>query len=246
MSVRLPTADEPVLVVCGDALDVLRSLPKACADVIATDPPYGINTKSDGNDKLSPWADYLNAAHWYTAWIGECRRVLKPTGCLWSCLNWRSIVTFQKAACDLGWPIESLLVWDKRWIGPGGAKGLRPSYEMVALWAQPVFTIDNRSLADVQPFPWSAHKPSGHPAEKPVELMTFCVRNATTPGALVVDPFLGSGTTGVAAVAAGCRFLGVDMDQRWADAGRLRVNAALGIGGLFQSSPPPAAAELFA
>jgi tRNA G10 N-methylase Trm11 len=100
-------------------------------DAVITDPPYGINTKSDGSGKLSPWGDLCNSAFWYAEWLRLCRGPLaagKPAGCLWTCLNWRSLVTFQKAALRrLAWAIESLLVWDKKWIGPGGSRGLRPS-----------------------------------------------------------------------------------------------------------------------
>jgi site-specific DNA-methyltransferase (adenine-specific) len=208
-------------IIHGDCLDVLRGLPDASVDAVVTDPPYGINTKSDGSGKLSPWADLCNAAFWYREWIGECRRILKPTGCLWSCLNWRSLVTFQKAACDLGWPIESLLVWDKEWIGPGGPKGLRPSYEMVALWAMPEFRIPDRGLPDIKRCKWSGHKPTGHPAEKPVALMRWIIEESRARS--VVDPFCGSGTTGVAAVVAGASFVGIEESEKWAESARARI-----------------------
>jgi DNA modification methylase len=127
------------------------------------------------------------------------------------------LVTFQKAACDIGWSIESLLVWDKQWIGPGGQKGLRPSFELVALFAGEDFVIPNRGIPDVQSFKWSSTKPNGHPAEKPVALMDFLIRNSTKPGDVVMDLFMGSGTTGVAALASDRRFIGVEMDERFFD-----------------------------
>ena len=208
-------------IIHGDCLEVLRGMADASVDAVVTDPPYGINTKSDGMGKLNPWADLCNAALWYREWIGECRRILKPNGCLWSCLNWRSLTTFQKASCDLGWPIESLLVWDKEWIGPGGIRGLRPSYEMVALWAMPDFALTNRGLPDVQRFKWSGFKPSGHPAEKPVTLMRWIIEQSRATS--VLDPFAGSGTTGVAAVIAGASFVGVEMQDGYVTLARKRI-----------------------
>ena len=206
----------------GDCLEILPGLPRFGA--VITDPPYGINTKSDGNGKLSPWGDLVNSAHWYTAWMREARSRLSHDGALWTCLNWRSMVTFQKAACDLGWPIDSLMVWDKRWIGPGGVRGLRPSYELVALFGMPDFAIKDRSLADVQPFPVGSYKPNGHPAEKPVALFDFIVKN--TPAELICDPFMGSGTTAVACAAAGRSFIGIEMDRRWFDLTCERISRA--------------------
>lgn len=215
----------------GDSLEILPTLPLVGA--VITDPPYGINTKSDGSGKLSPWGDLVNSAYWYAAWIGEVRKRLTPDGCLWTCLNWRSLVTFQKAACDLGWPMESLMVWDKQWIGPGGLRGLRPSYELVALFGNPGFAIADRGLPDVQQFPVGSHKPTGHPAEKPIALMDFLVKHS--PGT-VLDCFMGSGTTGVAAVRAGRPFIGIEQDERWFDSACRRIEQAANQQTLFAPS----------
>lgn len=182
-------------------------------DLVLADPPYGINTKSDGMGKLSPWADLCNSAYWYAAWISECRAKLKHDGSLWSFLNWRSMVTFQKAACDISWPMESVLIWDKQWIGPGGQKGLRPSYEMVALWAMPNFSIENRGIADIRRCQWSSVKPSGHPAEKPLDLVSWLI--SITGAASVLDPFMGSGTTLVAAKALGLKAIGIEISEAY-------------------------------
>jgi site-specific DNA-methyltransferase (adenine-specific) len=206
----------------GDCLEILPTLPKV--DAVITDPPYGINTKSDGSGKLSPWGDLCNSAYWYAAWIGEARKRLQSNGSLWTCLNWRSLVTFQKAACDLSWPIESLLVWDKQWIGPGGNRGLRPSYELVALFPGPDFAVKDRGLADVQQFPVGSYKANGHPAEKPIALMDFLVKHAGGP--VVADLFMGSGTTGVAAARAGRVFVGIEQDAKWFDIACRRIEEA--------------------
>jgi DNA modification methylase len=215
--------------ILADCMEVLPTLPKV--DAVITDPPYGINTKSDGSGKLSPWGDLCNSAFWYAAWITAARGVLRPTGSLWTCLNWRSLVTFQKAACDISWPIESLMVWDKQWIGPGGMRGLRPSYELVALFAGPDFAVVDRGVSDVQQFRVGSFKPHGHPAEKPVELMDFCVKHAGH--GLVLDPFMGSGTTGVAAIRAGKNFVGIEMDAKWFDIACERISRAVSQGKLF-------------
>lgn len=212
----------------GDCLELLKSLPSGSVDAVVTDPPYGINTKSDGSGKLSPWGDLCNSSYWYREWISECRRVLKPNGCLWTFLNWRSLVTFQKASCDLGWPIESLLVWDKQWIGPGGTTGLRPSYELVALWAKEEFSIPDRGLADVQSFKWCGYKPTGHPAEKPVALLEWLLSaSGIADGATVLDPFTGSGSTGVACANTNRNFIGYELDADWVESSRRRIDAAI-------------------
>jgi site-specific DNA-methyltransferase (adenine-specific) len=210
----------------GDCLDILPTLAAGSVDAVVTDPPYSINSKSDGQGKLNPWGDRVNSAFWYVEWMGRCRRLMLHKGCMWSFLNWRSMVTFQKAADDLNWPIESLLIWDKKWIGPGGSKGLRPSYEMVALWAGEDFAIANRGLPDIQAFQWSSNKPNGHPAEKPLDLMEWIIDNSTKPGDTVFDPFMGSGTTGVACVNLGRNFIGCEIDPTFHAIAQRRIAAA--------------------
>lgn len=218
----------------SDCLEVLPTLERSSISAVVTDPPYGINTKSDGNGKLNPWADLCNSALWYREWIAACRRLLKPSASLWSCLNWRSVVTFQKAACDMGWPIESLMVWDKSWIGPGGSRGLRPSYELVALWCMPEFSVDDRGVPDVQKFPWSSHKPNDHPAEKPVAMATWILKHCA-PGT-VLDPFMGSGTTAEACVKAEQPFIGIEIDQHWFEVSKARVLRAYEAESLYTGS----------
>lgn len=210
----------------GDCLELMKDIPDGSVDMVLTDPPYMINTKSTGSGKLNPWADYCNASFWYVEWIRQSRRILKDTGCLWSFLNWRSFVTFQKASCDINWPIESLLVWDKCVMGTGGVRGLRPSYEFVALWAMPDFKIENRGLHDIQRFKWSSARPHGHPAEKPVDLMKWLVEQSTKPGDTVCDLFMGSGTTGEACVLMGRSFIGMELDQGYFETAKKRIEEA--------------------
>ena len=215
--------DSGIVIYHGEALDVLGSITSHSAAAVVTDPPYGINTKSDGTGKINPWADLCNAAFWYSAWIGECRRITSHAGSVWSCLNWRSLTTFQKASCDIGWPIESLMVWDKDWIGPGGPRGLRPSYEMVALWVSIDFSVKDRGVPDVQKFKWCGHKPNGHPAEKPVGLMRFCIKHGASPDGAIVDPFMGSGTTLVAAKLEGRKAIGIEMEEKYCEVAARRL-----------------------
>ena len=206
----------------GDCLEIIPEL--TTVDLVVTDPPYGINTKSDGSGKLSPWADLCNAAFWYAEWLKQCRSKLSKHGALWSFLNWRSLTTFQKASCDLRWPIESLLVWDKGCIGPGGAKGLRPIYELVALFTNEDFAIPNRSLSDVQKWHWPTTK-KYHPAEKPVQGIEWLI-NASGNQSIILDPFMGSGTTLVAAQKLGRGVIGIEQDERYCEvaAKRLVIN----------------------
>lgn len=200
----------------GDALEVLPTIERGSVSAVVTDPPYVIGAVSAGNmaSKSGGWADMMNSALWFTAWYREVDRVLHRRGSFWTFLNWRTQPVIMRAALDAALPITSMAIWDKQWIGPGGSQGLRPSYEMFALMAQPDFAIKDRGLPDVWQSKVGSYKATGHPAEKPEKLvrriLAACSLNSDE---LVVDPFLGSGTTAVAAKALGLRCIGVEAEE---------------------------------
>ena len=228
--------------ILGDCRDVLPTLPKV--DAVVTDPPYMFSTAS-ALGKLNPWADLCNASVWFSDLLSKCRDRLNPEGgVVWWFLNWRTLPTIQKAAFDANWHIESLLVWDKDWIGPGGSKGLRPSYELVALLCTGGAGLPNRGLPDIWKHPASSQKAHGHPAEKPQTLLAEIVRQ--TPGRSVLDPFMGSGTTGAACAVLGRPFVGVEMDLQWFDVACRRIEEAYKQPRLFdEPAPKPVQGSIF-
>jgi DNA modification methylase len=199
----------------GDALEILPTIERGSVSAVVTDPPYVIGAVSAGNmaSKSGGWADMMNSALWFTAWYREVDRVLHRRGSFWTFLNWRTIPVVMRSALDAGLPVTSMAVWDKQWIGPGGTQGLRPSYEMFALMAQPDFAVPDRGIPDVWQHKVGSYKATGHSAEKPEPLVRRILATCELqPGALVLDPFLGSGTTAVAARALGLRCIGIEAE----------------------------------
>jgi DNA modification methylase len=212
--------DDAVTIYHGDAMEILPQLPGRCATACVTDPPYVIGAVSAGNmaSKAGGWADMMNSALWFTTWYRHVDRLLKLDGSFWTFCNWRSLPVVMRAALDAGLPITSMMVWDKEWIGPGGVQGLRPSYELCALLARENFAVADRGVPDVWRHQVGSYKPNGHPAEKPEPLVRRILRVASVPaGALVLDPFLGSGTTAVAAKALGLRAIGIEAEERYCE-----------------------------
>jgi len=236
MTVRKEVLAEGVEVYCGDCLEVLPTL--GVHDAVITDPPYNFSTASSGG-KHQLWADAVNSALWFSEVISKCKDRLPLTGgAIWQFLNWKTFIPAQKACWEAGMKFESLLVWDKEWIGPGGSVGLRPSYELVALMATGNFALPNRGLPDIWRHKWSSQRESGHPAEKPVSLLRELIHE--TPGNRVLDPFMGSGTTGVAALKLGREFTGIEIDQTYFDIACRRIEAALREPDMFIAPPKPA------
>lgn len=206
---------------CGDCLDILPDV--ADFDFVITDPPYMLNCKSSVHGKLNPWADLCNGAIFISQWLSLCLEKIQGPGAIWSFLNWRSVPAFMRAGYMTGVSIESLLVWDKEWISTG--RQLRPRYEMVALYPVGGYQIANRNASDIHVEKWSAVKPHGHPAEKPEALISWLL-SLSGNNENVCDPFMGSGTTGVAAVKAGREFVGIEMDEHWYDIACRRIEDA--------------------
>ena len=218
---------ETNVVILGDCLDVLRELPDNSIDSVVTDPPYMIGAISVGNpkSKAGTWADMENSAYWFSAWMRECKRVLKPTGYLLCFGNWRSIPVLIRALSLAEMPATSCLVWDKGWIGPSAQNQLRPRYEIVIFSAMPDGKIENRSAPDIYSCKWHAGhmKTTKHPAEKPVELMQYLIRLVTPPGGIVLDPFAGSGSTLVAAKREGFQYIGIEREAEYVEIAKARV-----------------------
>ncbi len=208
-----------------DCLETMDNIPAMKIDLIIADPPYNFTTASAGSGKLNPMADLWNSAYWYSAWIKKGLKALKIDGAMWSFCNWRSIVTITKAVFDVGRQIESLLIWDKGCIGTGGTKGLRPSYEMVALIANEKFSIKDRGIPDIKTVKWSSTKPTGHPTEKPVELIEWLIEISGKK--LIYDPFMGSGTTAIACIKNGNEYIGSELSAEYCKMAQKRIKAEM-------------------
>ena len=211
----------------GDCLEYLSEIPPISVQAVITDPPYMIGATSVGDpkSKCGTWADMENSAFWFSHWFQLCKRILRPDGFLIVFGNWRSIPTLTRGFDLASLTVNSCMIWNKEWIGTGGPAGLRPTYEIAMFAAMPDARIANRSASDVFSCKWMAGNSgkSGHPAEKPVELMRHLVRLVAPDGGVIVDPFMGSGTTGVAAQAEGCDFIGIEREQRWLEIAKRRI-----------------------
>lgn len=204
----------------GDCRDVLPSI--AVADLVVADPPYLFGLASV-EGKVG-WGDLMNSAYWYAAWLSELKRITANSqGAAWVFNSWRSFPVLAKAAYDARWAIESLLVWDKDWIGPGGTRGLRPQYELVALFIQSDFAIANRSLPDVWRQKWmTTIGVTDHRAEKPEALIEKIIKESG--GNTILDPFMGSGTTLVAAKNLGRNAVGIEVEERHCETAAKRLS----------------------
>ena len=212
----------------GDCIEVMRSLESETVDMILTDPPYGhsnhdgdmnarlnehrgIESKPIANDDPESFRVVMDAM------LTEAARVMKADCCCCCCCccggGPRPTFAWVADRMDrLGLSFFHSVIWDKR--NPGIGWRYRRQHEMVMVahraggklaWADDSITARN-IYSEMPP------KVRAHPNEKPVNMMRHFIRLHAKPGQLVLDPFMGSGTTGVAAIEQGQRFIGIELD----------------------------------
>jgi DNA modification methylase len=206
---------------CGDCQEVLAGL--APADLLVTDPPYRLTSGGNtgtGWNKAGLWSDYENTGELvacdleWADWLPLAYVALATDADAYVMANDRQLFPAHGAAMAAGFRFHRVLTWDKIAATPN--RWYRPNCEFTLY----LFKGKARTIAE----PGSAAgvrmaqiDRTAHPTEKPVGLMQHYIRNSSKPGNLVLDCFMGTGTTGVAAITAGRRFIGIELERKWFD-----------------------------
>jgi site-specific DNA-methyltransferase (adenine-specific) len=199
-----------------DAITWLRAQPSESVDLLITDPPYeslekhraiGTTTrlkhsKSSSND----WFQVFPNAKFGELFV-EVFRVLKRHSHFYLYCDQETMFVAKPEAERAGFRFWKPLVWDKRTIGMG--YHYRARYEFILFFEKGKRKLNDLGIADVISVP-RIHR--GYPAEKPAAVSEVLIRQSSEPGDVVADPFMGSGSVGVAAARLGRRFLGTDVN----------------------------------
>lgn len=214
----------------GDCLEVMGGMPDGCADAVVTDPPYTAAGGSTNGRCLV--ADSQFFVHWFRAVLAEVKRLTKPDGCAFIFTDWRMIGPVATAMTPptnqtkaLAWVVSQALVWDRESIGLGSP--FRNSFEMIAFARGPQWSSElARDIPTVLRYrhPYGRHE--FHGSEKPVPLCRQLIRWALPAGGVVLDPFMGSGSIGVAAAEEGCGFIGIEHEPAYHEISARRIDGA--------------------
>lgn len=218
----------------GDCLELMKEIPDGSVDLVVTDPPYktitggtcdGKRSKRpkgmlSGNKKLFDYQK-INVQDW----LPNVYRVLKPGSHCYIFTNSLNLTEMLVESQHVGFKLHNVLVWEKNNCTPSQFYMKNCEY-ILFLRKGKAKWINN--IGDSK----TVHKFNNvignkvHPTEKPVGLIEFYVNNSSNLGDTVLDPFMGSGSTGVACLNAGRNFIGIELDEHYFNVAKERIEKA--------------------
>lgn len=232
-------------IICGDCLEIMRTMPDQSIDLVVTSPPYNLknstgNGMKDGRGgKWSTAALLQGYSHhkdamphdqyvaWQRACLTEMLRLLTNQGAIFYNHKWRVQGGLLQDRQDIvgGFPVRQIIIWQRNG-GINFNKGyFLPTYEVIYLIAKKDFKLVPKAnaLGDVWSIPQERN--NDHPAPFPVEIAERCI--ASTGARIVLDPFIGSGTTAIAAQQLDRHFIGIDISPEYCEKAQQRLDATL-------------------
>jgi site-specific DNA-methyltransferase (adenine-specific) len=229
-------------IICGDAVEVMRALPEQSIDLIVTSPPYNLrnstgNGMKDGRGGKWSSAQLLNGYELsrddmphdeYVAWQRKCLtemlRLIKEDGAIFYNHKWRVQAGLLQDRADIvsGFPVRQIIIWRRKGginFNPGY---FLPTYEVIYLIAKPKFRLAKKAnaLGDVWEFTQESNNP--HPAPFPEQLIDRII--SSTNAKIVLDPFMGSGTTAVCTKRLGRHYIGIEISPTYCEMANKRIN----------------------
>jgi len=229
---------------CGDCLDILSGLEDSSCDLILTDPPYnlGLFMKKRGTNIGKLRANHFAVASWdlldFTEWskkmdvfFAQAARVLKKRGTILMFMSIIKLETVKQLAEKNGFYYKTIGIWHKTNPMPRNmnlhfVNSTESWIYLVNGATTGTFNNDGRIIHDfyeTAAVRGAERKFGTHPTQKPLAMMEHFVSLLSNKGDLVIDPFMGSGSTGVACKKLGRRFLGIDVSKEYCDLAKRRI-----------------------
>ena len=225
----------------GDCLHIMKEMPDECLDLVVTSPPYNLKNSTGNGMKDGRGGKWKNAAlvngyshhddnmphNEYAKWQRDCLtemlRLLKPNGAIFYNHKWRVQDGLLQDRQDIvaGFPVRQIIIWKRKGginFNPGY---FLPTYEVIYLIAKPEFKLAPKANAygDIWEFTQEMNNP--HPAPFPVDLISRIISSTCTN--IVLDPFMGSGTTAIAALMNSRHYIGIEISPEYNTLAKNRI-----------------------
>lgn len=201
----------------GDCLEVLKTISDNSVDSIVTDPPYGMNYQSAWrSDPTKRFTKIANDKKPFVWFLFDAFRVLKDGGSIICFSDWKNQEAWRQAIEWAGFTVKSQVIWNREHHGMGDLTGaFAPMHDIVWFAVKGKYKHPSSRPKSVISSKRIGGENLVHPNEKPVDLMVSLIKSVTPPNGIVLDPFMGSGSTGVAAVKEGFGFIGIERDEKY-------------------------------
>jgi len=237
---RFPT-DYINRIICGDAVEVMRGIPGGAVDLVVTSPPYNLKNSTGNGMKDGRGGKWANAAlqngythhddcmphDKYVKWQRDCltqmMRIIPEDGAIFYNHKWRVQGSLLQDRQDIvgGFPVRQIIIWKRKGGFNFNAGYFLPTYEVIYLITKPKFKLAPHANAHGDIWEFMQEMNNEHPAAFPINLINRIVSSTTSK--IVLDPFMGSGTTAVAANNFGRSFIGIDLSPEYCEMARNRI-----------------------
>ena len=253
MSFREEILADGIRLICGDCREVLPTLGNV--DITVSSPPYNtLNHPASGSGmhKGNRWVEKSSGGYFddrpeddYQMWVREIFSLCieKSNGLVWinHKVRYRNGVGIHPARM-FPWPIYSEIVWDRCGSMTLNAKRFAPSHEGFWAFGSPHYW-DDKNNTSMSVWRMPPQVADDHPCPYPERLVRPIIESSCPINGVVLDPFMGSGTTGVAAVKLGRKFTGIEIEPRYFDIACRRISEALKQPDFFIEKPKPVKQE---
>ena len=228
-------------IINGKAVEIMKKIPTGTIDLVVTSPPYNLKNSTGNGMKDARGGKWKNAAlvngysnyddnmphDKYVKWQRECLtemfRVLKDDGAIFYNHKWRVQAGLLQDRQDIvkDFPVRQIIIWRRKGginFNPGY---FLPTYEVIYLIPKPKFKLAKKANANGDVWEFGQEMKNSHPAPFPVALIDRVI--ASTTAELILDPFMGSGTTAIVAMGNKRKYIGIDISPEYCKIAENRI-----------------------
>lgn len=228
-------------IICGDAVEILKKIPDGSVELIITSPPYNLKNSTGNGMSVGSKGKWANAAlqkgyshhddcmphNEYVKWQRDCleqmMRIIPEDGAIFYNHKWRVQGGLLQDRQDIlkGFPVRQIIIWKRKGgfnFNPGY---FVPTYEVIYLIAKPKFKLAPQANGYGDVWEFTQEMNNEHPAAFPVNLIDRIV--SSTKARIVLDPFMGSGTTALSAINLGRDYIGIDLSPEYCEMAEERI-----------------------
>lgn len=228
-------------IICGDAVSIMKKIPDGSVDLIVTSPPYNLKNSTGNGMKDGRGGKWANAAlqkgyshhddcmphHEYVAWQRNCLtemlRIIPNNGAIFYNHKWRVQAGLLQDRQDIisGFPVRQIIIWRRKGgfnFNPGY---FVPTYEVIYMIAKPQFKLSPKANGHGDVWEFTQEMSNDHPAAFPVPLIDRII--GSTNAEVVLDPFMGSGTTAISAMNLKRNYIGIEISPDYCKMAEKRI-----------------------